>query len=297
MFMHKKIQALAVLGMCLCLVSPAKAGIPEIIIDGVVVQEKEVRESKILSMAKQVQEWYIQDRQAGNNWVYRCVSSDPSYRTFSEAFAAGARYTNCSDGVNKVLRECGLVPAGTGFFYGSSNGTIAWLGNAKEVYSQIADVYSYADGTTVGQLIDSGQLVAGDVVTYYGFAHTNLYMGDGYWFDTGHAHCTVSSGTNAPFWTFYSKRDNSSLKVGCIVRLRNQAGVSREPIEIEDLIIFDDDESEIVVDGVAISEDDTKPETEPGDLEASVPEGAPEGPAETPAGVEMETETEVETGW
>ena len=59
-------------GFILCtllFMMPVHANIPEIVIDGVVVQER--KESKSVEMAHRVQDWYIADRQAGNNWVYK----------------------------------------------------------------------------------------------------------------------------------------------------------------------------------------------------------------------------------
>ena len=264
-------------GFILCtllFMMPVHANIPEIVIDGVVVQER--KESKIVEMAHRVQDWYIADRQAGYNWEY--MSSGKSYRTFSEAFAAGARYTNCSDGVNKVLRECGLLPYNIGFFFGSANGTITWLNNAKAEYEQYADIYSFADGTTVGSLINSGFLQPGDVVTYLGFAHTNLYLGDDIWFDTGHANCTRSSGDHAPFRTFVGHADKSSLKVGCVVRVRDQYD---EPIKIETIY-----EPDIIIEDISdiiIEEVETEIETE---IETEV---------ESEVGTEVTEETEVRT--
>ena len=133
------------------------------------------------------------------------------------------------------------------------------------MYSQIADVYSFADGTTVGDLLNRGFLQQGDVVTYLGFGHTNIYLGDDIWFDTGHANCTKSSGDHAPFKTFVGHANKSSLKVGCVLRLRNQYD---EPIQIEtiyepDIII--EDISDIVIEDVETEteiESETEAETE-----------------------------------
>ena len=213
----RRIVFLFLLVFSLAFTVPVFANIPEIVIDGVVVQEKQ--ESVIVETIRQVQEWYIADRQVGNNWVYK--SSGSGARTFSEAFAQGKRWTQCADGTNKILKESGVLPLDTSHFFGAKDGTIHWGGNSYEVVSSLADIYQYADGTTVGQLRSSGFLQPGDVVTYMGFNHTNIYAGDGFWFDSGHANCT-RSGENAPFWTFYGDHNKDGLKVGCVVRFRNQ---------------------------------------------------------------------------
>lgn len=278
------VKRIIIMIMCCLLIfsmqSMTFANVPEIVIDGEVVSEKE--ESKLVAMAKKVQEMYIADRAAGNNWTYQSKFESPS--TFSESFAAGVRYTNCSDGVNKLIREAGLVPRGTGFFFGCADGSVAWLGNSKEVYEQYATIFHYADGTTVQDLLDSGRLMAGDVVTYLGYGHTNLYCGDGYWFDTGHANCTKKKGDGAPFWTFYKHGGPSSSRVGCVIRLKTQydSVTPSEPIVIENIssgsgITIEDVTSEMVdmeIDSdVGMEEDYDEEETI---VEVSVRENAEE---------------------
>ena len=215
--MMRRITMLLCLVFSLVFTMSVFANIPEIVIDGVVVQEKQ--ESVIVETIRKVQNMYIADRQAGNNWVYR--SSGSGARTFTEAFAQGKRWTQCADGTNKILKEAGVLPLDTGHFFGHKDGTIHWGGNSYAVVSSLADIYHYGDGTTVGQLRASGFLQPGDVVTYMGFHHTNIYAGDGFWWDSGHANCT-RSGEDAPFWTFYSDHNKDGLNVGCVVRFRNQ---------------------------------------------------------------------------
>ena len=255
--------------------------VPLITIDGAVVESMEVTESVIVTEIKKVQQMYIEDRAAGNNWVYRNNTGRSSARTFEEAFANGQRWTQCADGTNKILKGAGVIPLDTGHFFGNASGDISWGGNAKAVIESVADVYHYNNGTTVGQLMSSGVLQAGDVITYVGFNHTNIYAGDGYWWDSGHAHCTCG-GENAPFWTFYGNEDKSGLQVGCLIRFRNQFPTAQAPeIVIENvyspldengdddgIFIWPDDDgweeymSGIEVDGVEVAEIESEAETE-----------------------------------
>lgn len=226
------------------------AGIPTIIIDGEVVAEKS--ESRIVTEIKKVQDMYVADRDAGNNWTYQ--SSGSSAKTFEEAFEKGWRRTQCADGANKILKGAGVLPMDTGHFFGGADGTIHWGGNSREVVESLADIYQFNDGTRVSELMDSGFLQPGDVVTYVGFNHTNIYAGDGYWFDTGHAHCTRGSGDGAPYWTFYSQKGRLGHKVGCVIRFRNQYDDIQPDIVIENISSPVDENDDL--DGIFIWPDD-----------------------------------------
>lgn len=180
--------------------------------------------SKIVTTAEQIQTRFLEDKVSGNEWTYQS-SLAKNYRTFSEAFQAELRETNCSDGVNKILKESGVVPYDTGFFYGSGDGSITWFKNAEDVYGKMADIYHFADGTTVKNLTEKGFLKPGDILTYYEWSHTNIYLGNNRWFDSGHPNCKEKSGDDAVFNNFCDELDLSDLKVGNVIRLKKHVNI------------------------------------------------------------------------
>ena len=210
----------------------ASANVPEIIIDGVVVQER--RTHVLLDAAARMQEMLLADLSAGNQWYYH--EGGANGRVVSLRQKNNTRWTTCADSVCMVIHESGLVPMDVSLpFFGSKDGTIHFGGNSRAVMSSIADIHQYNDGSTVGSLIDSGQIRAGDIVTYVGFNHTNLYAGDDYWYDFGHAGC-IESGDWAKFSTWYAKRPgNRGLKVGGVIHIRDEYAYPEPDIVITDI--------------------------------------------------------------
>ena len=243
MFRKMRLSAVAALICAVLSAVPVWAGVPEIVVDGVVVQEKSYH-LLILEAAARAQTWFEEWTAAGGHWEYH--NDGTCMHTFQEAYETGLTGTNCAHGVCLVIRESGIVPESMPDFFGWEDGTIKWKDDAAEpMIRAVADIYEYRGSATVGELIAQGVIWPGDVVTYTGFTHTNLYAGNGYWYDFGHANC-VRDGDGAWFSGFVSRHDWDGSRVGCVIHWRDDANA----ISIESA-----DEPPIIIDGIAMDDD------------------------------------------
>ena len=115
--------------------------------------------------------------------------------SFQSALKTGRYWTDCSRGVSWLIKEAGL--------------------SRKKHYKCINIGGSY----TVGQLLYGGHLTCGDQIDYYGFSHTNMYLGQNVWFDTGRYNCAGSE-IGAPFRRFVCYQGMLSRRVSRIWRLK-----------------------------------------------------------------------------
>jgi len=162
-------------------------------------------------------------------WVYS-NGSIKFGRTFNATRKAGLRATNCVSGAQWAMLLSGCVaPNRDGVQWYGLNGDFRWLSaNAESCarkYFNIIDVQM-----TTKKALKKGLLEPGDVCTYAGMAHTNVYLGDGKFFDSGHLNCTRSSGEKAPFKCWISDKYYPNAKIGKILRpidgyFRVQCGV------------------------------------------------------------------------
>ena len=68
-------------------------------------------------------------------------------------------------------------------FWGEPGGEINFRGDSKTLlqqHCQIIRVYK-----TPNQLLKEGNLLLGDICTWVEYGHTNVYAGDGLWYDAG----------------------------------------------------------------------------------------------------------------
>ena len=224
------------------------AGVPEIIIDEQVVQESSYHEL-ILEAAARAQLWFEEWESVGGHWEYH--NDGTCMHTFQEAYETGLTSTNCAHGVCLVIRESGIVPIDMPDFFGWEDGTIRWKDDAAEpMIRAVADIMEFGGSATVGELIAQGVIWPGDVVTYVGFTHTNMYAGDGYWYDFGHANCT-SSGDGAWFSGFCSQHDWDGSRVGCVIHWKdNQDSIIIENIGEDGILIDNLSEDGIVIEDI-----------------------------------------------
>lgn len=154
-------------------------------------------------------------------WVYSNTKKIKSDKTFDLCRKNNHRAANCVSGVQWALLRSGVVgPTREAIQWYGGKGNIVWLNSHAE-----ADARKYFDiieikTKTVKRCIDSGILQSGDIVTYMATTHTNCYLGDNRWFDSGHANCT-RQGEGAPFTQWIrTGTPYEQWKVGYILRLK-----------------------------------------------------------------------------
>lgn len=158
------------------------------------------------------------DLKAGKKWKYRNKNTSKNSKTFDDARAKNNRYINCVSGVQWALIRSGAVPSDRKAIQWYGNRGIVWCNSHAEAdakkYFHIIDV-----GKTVKQAIADGTLQPGDIITYKTLAHTNAYIGNGIFFDSGHAYCS-GSGEGAEFKAWTGSAKYNAYKVAKVLRLK-----------------------------------------------------------------------------
>lgn len=183
----------------------------------------------IVAACKVFQQQLKSDIAAGRDWEYQNPAKYLEEQ-WSKALKKGKRACNCALLARWALKEAGLIPQDTGIFYGKLGGTISWGAGTKAAVTKTCDLLKIGN-KTVKQLIASGDLQPGDIVTYVDIQHTNIYAGNGKWYDAGHAYCK-GSGEGAIYKSWYGDGQYDNQRVGYIIRRRTgsdehivQAGV------------------------------------------------------------------------
>lgn len=171
----------------------------------------------IIAACKVFQKQLKADITAGKSWEYRNPSKYLEEQ-WDKALKKGKRACNCALLARWALKEAGLIPQDTGIFYGKLGGTISWGAGTKAAVTKTCDLLKIGN-KTVKQLIASGDLQLGDIVTYVDFQHTNIYAGNGKWYDAGHAYCN-GTGEGAVFKSWHGKGQYDNQRVGYIIRQR-----------------------------------------------------------------------------
>ena len=152
------------------------------------------------------------DYTSGKPWKY----SNKKKRAATFALArATNRLTNCIDAVQWGLADAGC-PASSLHWYGGK-GKIVWTrSNGEALAREVFDIIPIKT-KTVNQLVKSGKLQPGDILTYMSTAHTNVFYADGTSFDSGAAE-------GAKFKKWIRGLTHKTYKVGYILRIRDRAG-------------------------------------------------------------------------
>ena len=159
------------------------------------------------------------DSANGSVWRY---SNSGAASTWSAALSMiqkkGYTYCNCALLPRWGLRELGIIDSTN--FWGLAGGGIQFRGNVKEQllkHCEIIKVYK-----TPNQLLAEGNLLPGDICTWVEYQHTNVYAGNGLWYDSGRSGAVGSyqNGTFV-FKTFgpAATVNMSGTTVGYIIRL------------------------------------------------------------------------------
>lgn len=177
----------------------------------------------ILEQCAKFQKQLASDLAAGKSWEYHNPSKYLEEQ-WANALSKGKRACNCALLARWALKEAGLIPQTTGIFYGAKGGTIKWGSGAKEAVSKTCDIIK-VQIKTVKELISSGELLPGDIVTYVDLQHTNIYAGDGKWYDAGHAYCS-GSGEGAKYKSWYGAGTCDGQKVGYVIRQKGSGNAA-----------------------------------------------------------------------
>lgn len=172
---------------------------------------------KLIAKCLQFNDFVIWDNKNGRQWRY--YNNKRSAPTFWETRDKKLYITNCMGGVSFACKDAG-IPSSALQWYGIPGG-IRWLtGNAKkdaEKYFNIIEV----KGKTVSKCIKDGTILPGDIITYMGMAHTNMYLGNGTSYDAGHAYCK-GSGEGAEYTKWVGETAHPNSKVACVLRLADK---------------------------------------------------------------------------
>ncbi|WP_283680994.1 glucosaminidase domain-containing protein [Parablautia sp. Marseille-Q6255] len=180
-------------------------------------EEQETKLHPILEQCKKFQKQLEHDISVGRKWEYHNPSKYLEEQ-WNKALKKGKRACNCALLARWALKEAGLIPQDTGIFYGKLGGSISWGAGTKAAVTKTCDLIKIGN-KTVKQLIASGDLQPGDIVTYVDLQHTNIYAGNGKWYDAGHAYCS-GSGEGAIYKSWHGVGQYDNQRVGYIIRRR-----------------------------------------------------------------------------
>ena len=160
-----------------------------------------------------------EDIKNNKKWTYKNKRTRELARQFDDARKTGNRRTNCVTAVYWGLLRSGAVNSNRDGIQWYGNKGIRWLNPNAE-----ADARKYFDiievgNKTVKKCISEGILKPGDIVTYKSMSHTNVYLGNGLSFDSGHANCS-GKGENAEFIRWIGNTPYTGYKVASILRLK-----------------------------------------------------------------------------
>lgn len=192
---------------------------------------KSTSTNPVLTQCAKFQTQFMKDKKAGIKWHYRNPGKYVSEQ-WSQALAKNKRCCNCALLARWALKEAGLISKNT-FFYGKQDGTIQWSSSSKADVEKKCDVIKIGN-KTVNQLEASGDLKPGDVVTYKGMRHTNIYAGNKHWYDAGHAYCS-GSGEGATFTSWYGSQKYGGNTVGYIIRKKDNVSSNLGSLSSESL--------------------------------------------------------------
>lgn len=152
------------------------------------------------------------------NWGYYNSMKTNGW-TFKEARAKKRRSAQCAALPYWGLVEIGILDPGDSFY--GKGGKIYWRKEAStkaklKKYAKIIKV-----NKTPNQLLKSNNLKVGDICLWGG--HTNVYAGNGKWYDAGHASCTTYKGSYSydRFRSFGPVKNSMNSTVYYIIRLNN----------------------------------------------------------------------------
>lgn len=194
---------------------------------GTTVKPGQITAANLLAALEKMSQRVQQDAKNGKAWTYR----DKEVHTWSQALSSGSYWCNCAMLARWGLKEIGAIKAGTVFYdlNPSKGDTLFFYGKTAAAKAAAkADLEKYCTIITVNktpaQLLKEGNLKPGDICTWKGIAHTNVYAGNGYWYDAGRFAGSNGSyvGGTFKFTTFGPAKTMGmdSAKIDKIIRIK-----------------------------------------------------------------------------
>jgi len=175
---------------------------------------------KIIKAAQDMNATLKDDIHSGHKWTYSNTKTLAD--TFDNARLKNIRRVNCVRGVMWALLEAGLWEKNPGQWYGRKDGAIIYKSKAaREAMLKAFDITAIGNKTLSACLKD-GTVKPGDIVTYMGINHTNMFLGGGKWLDTGHAYCKAA-GEDAEFISWIGSTVYGAYTVANVLRLKETA--------------------------------------------------------------------------
>lgn len=187
--------------------------------------QKQKSGAAVVEACRLMNEQMLSDNKNGKQWRYY---NSGTKNSFNKAVNNGVRRTNCALFACWAFKIAGLLPENSGNFYGSFGdikGNTAGISNCKNTCT-----FTHINGNkTVKTAISDGTLQPGDMVMYQNMGHTNIYAGNGKWYDAGHAYCK-ESGEGAKFITWYGSTKYSNSKISYIIRAKANLSTSTSTV-------------------------------------------------------------------
>lgn len=150
--------------------------------------EESTRAKQLLKILQKYSDQVKTDKASGIKWGYSNSGAPSKWSTaYSKSRSNGITYCNCALLPRWALREMGVLGAGN--FWGLIGGDIKYGGSSKTQAKTKAELLKYCEiipvFKTPKQLLKEGNLLPGDICTYVDYQHTNVYAGDGLFYDSG----------------------------------------------------------------------------------------------------------------
>lgn len=181
--------------------------------------------SPVLGCMAKMQAQLEADIKALLDWIY---SNTGCSGTFDAAVRKGNRKANCATIANWALRMLGVTGKGM-YVYGKADGSLAWNIETEAAIRDKCDVIHVNGKKTAKQAEKEGILIGGDICTYQDFLHTNVYAGNGHWYDAGRGN-TRDVKEGSPFKTWFCKKDGKD-RLAYIIRVKSGKKVYRVHIK------------------------------------------------------------------
>lgn len=163
---------------------------------------------------------------------------------------------NCAQIVDWALVDMEILEYGQKI-WGNANNSVTYVKGAKESLEKWCEVNEYGtNGKTAKQLEDEGKLVPGDICTWgsadYGGPHTNVYAGNGTWYDAGRGGSAYTSNmypdipmkdraSNGQCAIFKSlgphKTVNMNTRPTAVIHINEYEGLTEEEKAINDKLV------------------------------------------------------------
>lgn len=172
---------------------------------------------QLLTLMQKYSDQVKADKAAGIKWTY----SNNAKNNWADAYSASRKnkvgYMNCALGCRWALREMGLLDSSN--FWGEAGGNFTFHGTSKEQLLQHCVIIPVKK--TPNELLAEGNLLPGDICSYVSQQHTNVYAGNGLWYECGR--CGLNGGYVNGTYVFDSfgpvaSVSMSGTKIGTIIR-------------------------------------------------------------------------------